>query len=69
MPMDEGRKLLAELEAHATSPAFVYAHQWVQGDLVMWDNRCLLHRALTNFDMDTHARILHRTVVRGTVPV
>jgi taurine dioxygenase len=69
MPMDEGRKLLAELEAHATGPAFVYAHQWVQGDLVMWDNRCLLHRALANFDMDTHARILHRTVVRGTVPV
>jgi len=68
MPLEEGRTLLAELEAHATSEPFVYAHQWTQGDLVMWDNRCLLHRALTNYDMDQHARVLHRTVVRGTVP-
>ncbi len=69
MPEPEGRKLLAELEAHATGPAFVYAHRWRQGDLVMWDNRCLLHRALTNHDLGKHARVLHRTVVRGTVPV
>ena len=69
MPEPEGRKLLADLEAHATGPAFVYAHRWRQGDLVMWDNRCLLHRALTNYDMGRHARVLHRTVVRGTVPV
>ena len=69
MPEQDGRKLLADLEAHATSPAFVYAHRWQQGDLVMWDNRCLLHRALTNYDMAKHVRVLHRTVVRGTVPV
>jgi len=69
MPEDGGRQLLADLEAHATSPAFVYAHRWTQGDLVMWDNRCLLHRALTNYDMGKHARVLHRTVVRGDVPV
>jgi alpha-ketoglutarate-dependent taurine dioxygenase len=69
MPKPEGEKLLAELEAHATQDAFLYTHHWRQGDLVMWDNRCLLHRALTNFDMTSHARILHRTVVRGTVPV
>jgi alpha-ketoglutarate-dependent taurine dioxygenase len=69
MPEDDGRKLLADLEAHATDPAFVYTHRWAQGDLVMWDNRCLLHRALTDYDMGKHARVLHRTVVRGTVPV
>ena len=69
MDMDEGRKLLADLEAHATSPRFVYAHRWTQGDLVMWDNRCLLHRAFNNYDMGRHARVLHRTVVRGDVPV
>jgi alpha-ketoglutarate-dependent taurine dioxygenase len=68
MPEDEGRQLLADLEAHATAPDFVYAHCWRQGDLVMWDNRCLLHRALNNYDMGSHARVLHRTVVRGTVP-
>jgi alpha-ketoglutarate-dependent taurine dioxygenase len=36
---------------------------------VMWDNRCLLHRAFNDYDMSNHARVLHRTVVRGTVPV
>jgi alpha-ketoglutarate-dependent taurine dioxygenase len=69
MPYHEGRRLLAELEAHATGPAFVFTHRWTQGDLVMWDNRCLLHRALNDYDMGKHARVLHRTVVRGTVPV
>jgi len=69
MPEIEGRKLLADLEAHATASEFVYAHRWRQGDLVMWDNRCLLHRALNDYDMGAHARVLHRTVVRGTVPV
>jgi alpha-ketoglutarate-dependent taurine dioxygenase len=69
MPEEEGRKLLAALEAHATSPAFVYSHRWGEGDLVMWDNRCLLHRAFNDYDMGSHARVLHRTVVRGSVPV
>jgi alpha-ketoglutarate-dependent taurine dioxygenase len=68
LPEDEGRALLAELEVHATKPAFVYYHRWTHGDLVMWDNRCLLHRALTDYDMGRHARVLHRTVVRGDVP-
>ena len=69
MPEEEGRALLAELEAHATSPAFVYSHRWRKADVVMWDNRCLLHRAFNDYDMSNHARVLHRTVVRGTVPV
>jgi taurine dioxygenase len=64
----EGRALLDELLAHATQPQFVYAHRWQVGDLVMWDNRCLLHRAVANFEMTKHRRILHRIVVRGTVP-
>ena len=69
MEEQAGRAMLAELEAHATSPAFLYSHRWREGDLVMWDNRCLLHRAFNDYDMGTHARVLHRTVVRGTVPV
>jgi alpha-ketoglutarate-dependent taurine dioxygenase len=64
----EGRKLLAELLDHATQPRFVYSHAWRPGDLVMWDNRCLLHRAARNYDMGIHRRVLHRTVIRGTVP-
>ena len=69
MPEDEGKALLAELLAHATRPEFVYTHRWRAGDLVMWDNRFLLHRAVANYAMAAHRRVLHRTVVRGTVPV
>ncbi|MBV9828448.1 MAG: TauD/TfdA family dioxygenase [Alphaproteobacteria bacterium] len=68
-PEAEGKALLAELLAHATQPAFVYTHHWRPGDVVMWDNRALLHRAVANYAMGTHRRVLHRTVVRGTVPV
>lgn len=67
-PAAEGRALLDKLLRHATQPEFVYAHQWQVGDLVMWDNRCLLHRAVANFEMNRHRRILHRTQIRGTVP-
>lgn len=68
MPEAEGDALLQELLEHATQPQFVYAHHWRDGDLVMWDNRCLLHRALANYEMAAHRRVLHRTVVTGTVP-
>jgi alpha-ketoglutarate-dependent taurine dioxygenase len=65
---NEGRQLLADLLAHATQPEFVYTHHWQPGDLIMWDNRALLHRAMSNYEMGRDRRILHRTVVRGTVP-
>ena len=68
MDLDEGKALLAELLAHATQPEFVYTHHWRPGDLIVWDNRALLHRALANYEMGRHRRVLHRTVVRGTVP-
>ena len=68
MPEAEGRQLLDRLLQHATRREFVYAHAWQPGDLVMWDNRCLLHRVVGNYDMDRYRRILHRTVVKGTVP-
>ena len=69
LPEAEGLALLAELLAHATQPQFVYTHRWQLGDLVMWDNRCLLHRAVNNYDSGRYARIMHRSVVRGSVPV
>jgi alpha-ketoglutarate-dependent taurine dioxygenase len=68
MPEAEGRALLEELLEHTTKPQFVYAHRWRIGDLVMWDNRCLLHRAVANYEMGRYRRVLHRSVVRGTVP-
>jgi alpha-ketoglutarate-dependent taurine dioxygenase len=68
MPEAEGEALLLDLLEHATQPQFVYTHQWHEGDLVMWDNRCLLHRALANYDLTKQRRVLHRTVVTGTEP-
>jgi alpha-ketoglutarate-dependent taurine dioxygenase len=68
MPEREGRALLAELLQHATQRRFVYVHRWRIGDLVMWDNRCLLHRAVANYEVEKYRRVMHRSVVRGTVP-
>ena len=65
-PIEEGEKMLSALHTHATQEAFVYVHRWQPGDLLMWDNRCLLHRAMANFDGDSHRRVLHRTVTKGT---
>lgn len=64
MPVAEGRALLAELLAHVTRPEFGYRHEWAEGDLVVWDNRCVLHRA-TPFDGVRHRRFMQRTTVAG----
>jgi alpha-ketoglutarate-dependent 2,4-dichlorophenoxyacetate dioxygenase len=49
LPEEETEALLKELTTHATQPLFVYTHRWRVGDLVMWDNRCTMHRG-TEFD-------------------
>lgn len=67
-PMAEGRARLAALETHATRDEFVLRHKWRAGDVLMWDNRCLLHRADQNFDAGAHPRVLHRTCLRGIAP-
>jgi taurine dioxygenase len=64
----EALPLLDEVLAHATQPCFVYRHQWRPGDLVMWDNRCLLHKANADYDM-AQVRYLYRVMLQGTVPV
>ena len=60
-PVEKGRTLIEELIAFATQPQFVYQHRWTVGDLVMWDNRCTMHRGRP-YD-DTQRRVLHRTTV------
>ena len=60
-PVEEGRALIEELIAFATRPQFVHRHRWTVGDLVMWDNRCTMHRGRP-YD-DTQRRVLHRTTV------
>lgn len=64
---EEGRALAEELVAWATRPAYVYRHVWRQYDVVMWDNRCVLHRA-EGFSGD-EPRVMHRTTVAGDGPV
>jgi taurine dioxygenase len=63
----EALPLLGELLQHATAERFQYRHRWQPGDLVIWDNRCLLHRANGDYDMD-QTRYLYRVMLEGDVP-
>ena len=62
---DESRKLIDELMEHATQRQFVYTHRWRLHDLVMWDNRCTMHRG-TEFDDVRWKRDVQRTTVSDT---
>src|SRR5580700_1985856 len=67
-PVPEGRILLYDLNLHATRPEFVYSHEWRIGDLVIWDNRCTMHRGRPHDD--SHPRDLRRATtldVRSTL--
>ncbi len=64
---EEGRALIAELTDHASEPRFVHTHQWRNGDLVVWDNRCTLHTA-TTYDTDKYRRVMWRTTIEGDEP-
>jgi alpha-ketoglutarate-dependent 2,4-dichlorophenoxyacetate dioxygenase len=65
--VEEGRAILKELLEIATRPENVYQHHWRQHDLVIWDNRCLLHRGRL-WDSTRYPRIMHRTTVAGDGP-
>jgi len=62
MPEDESRKLIDDLVAHATQRQFVYTHRWRVHDLVIWDNRCTMHRG-TEFDDLRWKRDMQRATV------
>jgi alpha-ketoglutarate-dependent 2,4-dichlorophenoxyacetate dioxygenase len=64
LPPEAGVALIATVNAHATLPQYVYSHPWRAGDLVMWDNRAVLHRA-TPYDSVRYKRLLQRTTVAG----
>lgn len=61
----EGKALMDDLLRHATDDRFCYRHRWRRGDLVVYDNRCTLHRA-TGYDENAYERTLLRTSVEGT---
>ena len=64
----EALTLLGELLTHATQEKYQYRHKWRLGDLVMWDNRCLLHKANDDYDM-TQLRYLYRVMLKGDKPI
>ncbi len=67
MAEDEALPLLDGLLAHATQEKYQYRHRWRPGDLVMWDNRCLLHKANGDYP-HTQTRYLYRVMLKGTAP-
>lgn len=67
MDYDEGRALLDDLERRATTPDRVLRHTWSVGDMAIWDNRGLVHRAC-EFDR-TKPRTMHRTTLLGDEPI
>lgn len=66
-PLEEGKRFVKELNAFATQPMFIYTHKWRVGDLVIWDNRCTLHRA-TGYDVYRFKRDLRRTTINEYGP-
>jgi alpha-ketoglutarate-dependent taurine dioxygenase len=61
------RELTPQMLERATRPEQVYTHHWQVGDLVMWDNRCTLHRGRP-WDESRYRRVMHRTTVAGEGP-
>jgi len=64
----EAEALIAALSDHIVKPAFIYRHQWQPGDLLMWDNCTVQHRAIQDYDLPQR-RVMHRTTMGGAVPV
>lgn len=64
MPADQGFRLIDELYDHATQPKYEYRHQWQAGDMVIWDNRSVMHQANADFDPSEY-RFLYRIMLQG----
>ena len=66
LPLDESEDLLNKLWAHASQEKFAWYQEWKVGDLIIWDNRCAMHRR-DAFDPASR-RLMHRTQIRGDQP-
>ena len=64
---EDARTLLDDLTAQATRPEDICRHRWQVGDLLIWDNRCILHRGKP-YDADRYRRRMHQTRVAGVCP-
>ena len=67
MEDDAAQELIAGLMAHATQQKYEYRHQWRAGDMVIWDNRSVMHQANPDYDMNER-RFLYRLMLKGEVP-
>ena len=67
MQDDAAQELIAELMAHATQKKYEYRHRWCAGDMVIWDNRSVMHQANPDYDMNER-RFLYRLMLKGEVP-
>ena len=65
---DESAATIAEMKAYFVQPPCQYRHQWRKGDVVIWDNRCTMHKANADY-AEGERRLMHRVIVAGTVPV
>jgi taurine dioxygenase len=67
LPENEADEILDFLFDHQVKPELVYTHKWKDGDLVIWDNRCVIHRGAGGYSYPD-VRTMHRTVVAGDTP-
>jgi taurine dioxygenase len=68
LPFEEAEALIVALSDHVVRPEFLYRHRWSKGDLVLWDNCTVQHKAILDYDLPQR-RLLHRLTIAGTVPV
>jgi taurine dioxygenase len=68
MPERKALVLLEQLLEHATQEKFQYRHKWKTGDVVIWDNRCLMHKANGDYPV-TEVRYLYRVILKGDRPI
>ena len=66
-PREEGEAFIEEINTFAAQPQFIYAHKWRPGDLVLWDNRCTIHKA-TGYDVFRYKRDMRRTTINENGP-
>jgi len=66
LPDDESRAILDKLFAHIETPDFIYEHEWQVGDVLLWDNRCLVH-ARRDFPAQ-ELRLMRRLTIAGEKP-
>jgi alpha-ketoglutarate-dependent taurine dioxygenase len=64
-----GMALIQRLQAHATQERFVYTHTWRKGDFLAWNNLSTLHRALPNYEMEAHRRVMMRCGVKSAAVI